>query len=55
MGDCTLCIPIRELVRLDASQAQANQNQDASPVAWAPAVADGMVNSVIRMVQRILD
>ena len=49
----TSYIPIRELVRLGAYQAQVIQIQYASPVGWAPEVEDDMVNRVIRMADRV--
>ena len=55
MGDHNLYIPTRELVRLKAYQAQVIQIQYASQVGWAPEVEDAMVNSVIRMVEQVLD
>ncbi len=55
MGEHNLYIPTRELVRLNAYQAQVIQIQYASPVGWAPAVEDEMVNAVIRMVEQVLD
>jgi len=55
MGEHNLYIPTRELVRLNAYQAQVIQIQYASPVGWAPEVEDEMVGHVVRMVQTILD
>jgi neutral ceramidase len=50
MGEHNLYIPTRELVRLDAYQAQVIRIQYASPVGWAPEVEDEMVNGVLRVV-----
>ncbi len=50
-----LYIPTRELVRLNAYQAQVIQIQYASPVGWAPEVEDEMVAHVERMVAGILE
>ncbi|MDP7338377.1 MAG: hypothetical protein QF786_03570, partial [Vicinamibacterales bacterium] len=55
MGEHNLYIPTRELVRLNAYQAQVIQIQYASPVGWAPEVEDEMVGHVVRMVEAILD
>ena len=55
MGEHNLYIPTRELVRLDAYQAQVIQIQYASPVGWAPEVEDDMVGHVVRMVKTILN
>ncbi len=55
MGEHNLYIPTRELVRLNAYQAQVIQIQYASPVGWAPEVEDAMVGHVVRMVEAILD
>ncbi len=54
MGEHNLYIPTRELVRLNAYQAQTLQIQYASPVGWAPEVEDAMVNGVIRIVKSVL-
>ena len=43
-------IPTRELVRLDAYQAQVIRIQYASPVGWAPEVEDEMVQGVLKVV-----
>jgi hypothetical protein len=50
MGEHNLYIPTRELVRLDAYQAQVIRIQYASPVSWAPEVEDEMVDGVLRVV-----
>ena len=55
MGEHNLYIPTRELVRLQAYQAQVIQIQYASPVGWAPDVEDEMVAAVVRMVEAIID
>ena len=55
MGEHNLYIPTRELVRLQAYQAQVIQIQYASPVGWAPEVEDAMVGHVVRMVEAIID
>ena len=52
MGEHNLYIPTRELVRLDAYQAQVIRIQYACPVGWDPAVEDEMVNAVIEMVEQ---
>lgn len=54
MGEHNLYIPTRELVRLNAYQAQTLQIQYACPVGWAPEVEDEMVNGVIAMVREAL-
>ena len=54
MGEHNLYIPTRELVRLDAYQAQTLRIQYASPVGWDPSVEDVMVNGVINMVEAAL-
>ncbi len=53
MGEHNLYIPTRELVRLDAYQAQVIRSQYASPVGWAPEVEDEMVNGVIKVITRM--
>jgi hypothetical protein len=50
MGEHNLYIPTRELVRLDAYQAQVIRIQYASPVGWAPEVEDEMVEGVLKSV-----
>ena len=55
MGEHNLYIPTRELVRLNAYQAQVIQIQYASPVGWAPEVEDEMVGHAVRMVEAIID
>lgn len=50
MAEHNLYIPTRELVRLDAYQAQVIRIQYASPVGWAPEVEDEMVQGVLKMV-----
>jgi neutral ceramidase len=50
MGEHNLYIPTRELVRLDAYQAQVIRTQYASPVGWAPEVEDEMVQGVLKIV-----
>ena len=55
MGEHNLYIPTRELVRLNAYQAQVIQLQYASPVGWAPEVEDEMVGHAVRMVEAIID
>jgi len=50
MGEHNLYIPTRELVRLDAYQAQVIRIQYASSVSWAPEVEDEMVDGVIKVV-----
>ena len=55
MGEHNLYVPIRELVRLNAYQAQVIQIQYAAPVGWAPEVEDEMVSHVVGTVERILD
>ncbi|MEM7367078.1 MAG: hypothetical protein AAF587_00685 [Bacteroidota bacterium] len=52
MGEHNLYIPTRELVRLNAYQAQTLQIQYASPVRWDPNVEDEMVEGVIKMVEK---
>jgi len=54
MGEHNLYIPTRELVRLDAYQAQTLRIQYASPVGWDPSVEDVMVENVVRMVQEVI-
>ena len=48
MGEHNLYIPTRELVRLDAYQAQVIRIQYASPVGWAPEVEDEMVDGSLQ-------
>ena len=55
MGEHNLYIPTRELVRLDAYQAQVIRIQYACPVGWAPEVEDEMVDAVVGMVKEALD
>ena len=55
MGEHNLYIPTRELVRLDAYQAQTLRIQYASPVGWDPEVENVMVNSVVKMVEKALE
>ena len=50
MGEHNLYIPTRELVRLDAYQAQVIRIQYASPVGWSPDVEDEMVQGVLKIV-----
>jgi len=52
-GEHNLYIPTRELVRLDAYQAQVIRIQYASPVSWAPEVEDEMVEGVFKVVTRM--
>ena len=54
MGEHNLYIPTRELVRLDAYQAQVIKIQYASPVGWAPEVEDEMVKGVIELGKKML-
>ena len=54
-GEICAPIPTRELVRLNAYQAQVIQIQYASPVGWAREVEDEMVAHVVRMVAGILE
>jgi hypothetical protein len=54
MGEHNLYIPTRELVRLDAYQAQVIRIQYASPVGWSPEVEDKMVTGVIELGQILL-
>ncbi len=51
MGEHNLYIPTREIVRLDAYQAQVLRIQYASPVGWAPEVEDEMVAGVLKIVR----
>ena len=53
MGEHNLYIPTRELVRLDAYQAQVIRIQYASPVGWAPEVEDEMVQGVLKVVTEV--
>lgn len=53
MGEHNLYIPTRELVRMDAYQAQVIRTQYASPVGWAPEVEDEMVNGVIKVITKM--
>ncbi|MCA9024152.1 MAG: hypothetical protein KDA86_02950 [Planctomycetaceae bacterium] len=55
MGEHNLYIPTRELVRVDAYQAQVIRIQYASPVGWAPEVEDEMVRGVIRVVRSMFE
>ncbi len=55
MGEHNLYIPTRELVRLNAYQAQTLQIQYASPVGWAPEVEDEMVEGVIKLVEKKIE
>ncbi len=52
-GEHNLYIPTRELVRLDAYQAQVIRIQYASPVGWAPEVEDEMVAGVCKVVTKM--
>ncbi|MBL8850016.1 MAG: hypothetical protein JNG89_10035 [Planctomycetaceae bacterium] len=52
-GEHNLYIPTRELVRLDAYQAQVIKTQYACPVGWAPEVEDEMVAGVCRVVTKM--
>jgi hypothetical protein len=52
-GEHNLYIPTRELVRLDAYQAQVIKTQYASPVGWAPEVEDEMVKGVCEIVTKM--
>jgi len=52
MGEHNLYIPTRELVRLDAYQAQVIRIQYASPVGWSPDVEDSMINGVLDVVEK---
>ena len=52
-GEHNLYIPTRELVRLDAYQAQVIKTQYASPVGWAPEVEDEMVDGVCKLVTKM--
>jgi hypothetical protein len=53
MGEHNLYIPTRELVRLNAYQAQVIQIQYACPVGWSPEVEDEMVHGVNRIVRKV--
>ncbi|MEM8486449.1 MAG: hypothetical protein AAF564_12935 [Bacteroidota bacterium] len=55
MGEHNLYIPTRELVRLNAYQAQTLQIQYASPVGWDPEVENEMVKAVVKIVEEILE
>ncbi len=55
MGEHNLYIPTRELVRLDAYQAQVIRIQYASPVGWAPEVEDEMVEGVVKVVKKMTE
>lgn len=55
MGEHNLYIPTRELVRLDAYQAQVIRTQYASPVGWAPEVEDEMVRGVLKIVRSLFE
>lgn len=52
-GEHNLYIPTRELVRLDAYQAQVIRIQYASPVSWAPEVEDEMVDGVCKVITKM--
>jgi len=54
MGEHNLYLPTRELVRLNAYQAQVIQIQYASPVGWSPEVEDVVVEAVTRLTERVL-
>jgi hypothetical protein len=54
LGEHNLYIPTRELVRLDAYQAQVIRIQYASPVGWAPEVEDEMVKGVVELGRKML-
>ncbi len=53
MGEHNLYIPTREIVRLNAYQAQVIQIQYASPVGWAPEVEDEMVDGVLKVTRTL--
>lgn len=53
MGEHNLYIPTREIVRLDAYQAQVIRIQYASPVGWAPEVENEMVQGVLKVVTEV--
>jgi hypothetical protein len=53
MGEHNLYIPTREIVRMDAYQAQVIRIQYASPVGWAPEVEDDMVAGVLKIVRAL--
>jgi neutral ceramidase len=55
MGEHNLYIPTREIVRLDAYQAQTLRIQYASPVGWDPSVEDVTVEGVVDMVHDIIE
>ncbi|HUT52484.1 MAG TPA: hypothetical protein VM658_03750 [bacterium] len=55
MGEHNLYIPTRKLVERDAYQSEVIKIQYASPVGWAPEVEDNMVNSVLKMIDSILN
>ena len=55
MGEHNLYIPTRELVRLDAYQAQVIRIQYACPVGWDPEVEDEMVDAVVGMVKEAVE
>ena len=52
-GEHNLYIPTREIVRLDAYQAQVIKIQYASPVGWAPEVEDEMVDGVCKVITKM--
>ena len=52
-GEHNLYIPTREIVRLDAYQAQVIRIQYASPVGWSPNVEDEMVEGVCKVVTKM--
>lgn len=53
-GTHNLYIPTRELVRLDVYQPRTLRIQYGSPVGWDPSVEDVMVNSVIQIVNEVI-
>jgi len=53
MGEHNLYIPTRELVKINAYQAQVIQIQYASPVGWSPDVEDEMVKAVNKMISEM--
>ena len=55
MGEHNLYIPTRELVRLNAYQAQVIQIQYSCPVGWAPEVEDEMVEGVVNRVRAVME
>ena len=55
IGEHSLRISTRELVRQKAYQGIVIHIQYASPVGWAPEVEDEMVDGVIRMVESMVE